>query len=106
LAIIEEQKVQKALALISSNPGMELQPQPVKHALPTLGFYDAFRVSLDRRVVEDNKKLSIPESSALKDYLLMCQSMGRSASIDNTIAAATRFYGTKVNTILRLTTMG
>ena len=41
-----------------------------------------------------NKKLNTPSLSALKDYLLICHSLGRSYSIDTTVALLTRFYGT------------
>jgi hypothetical protein len=35
-----------------------------------------------------NKKLNVPLTAALKDYLIMCYSIGRSCFIDATVAAA------------------
>ena len=40
-----------------------------------------------------NKKLDIPFSKALKEYLLMCHALGKRAGIDNVIKA--------INSILR-----
>jgi hypothetical protein len=35
-----------------------------------------------------NKKLAEPENYALREHLLMCYSMGKSAAVDNVIASA------------------
>ena len=85
----EEKKVQDALALIRENPRMKA----AEAARRTRASY----WRLTRRINGvprsssrggHNKKLDEPETKALREYLLMCHSMGRGASIDNTIAAA------------------
>jgi len=35
-----------------------------------------------------NKKLVVPQSEALKDYIKMCYTMGRSANIEVVVASA------------------
>ena len=41
-----------------------------------------------------NKKLNVPFTAALKEFLLMCHALGRPANIENVVAGA--------NSILRL----
>jgi DDE superfamily endonuclease len=85
----EEKKVQDALALIQKNPGMKA----AEAARTTRASY--WRLTRRLRGIPrsssrggHNKKLEEPETKALREYLLMCHTMGRGANIDNTIAAA------------------
>ena len=89
----EEQKVQKALALLRENPGMKI----AEAARRTHASYDY----IQRRKQGcqhsssrggHNKKLNIPSSSILKEYLLICYRIGHRASIDHII--------TSINSIL------
>jgi hypothetical protein len=85
----EEEKVQAALRLMKSNPGMKA----AEAARQTRASYERVRRQL-RGVPPSssrgglNKKLAEPESRALREHLLMCHSMGKSACIDNIIASA------------------
>ena len=84
----EEQKVQKALALLRENPRMKM----AEAARRTRASYDRVRRRKQgrRRSLSrggHNKKLNIPSSSALKEYLLMCYGIGRRASINHVVAS-------------------
>ena len=74
----EETKVQDALALLGENPKMKAS----EAARRLRG------VSRSSTRGGHNKKLDEPESKALREYLLVCHTMGRGANIDNIIAAA------------------
>jgi hypothetical protein len=85
----EENKVQNALALLRENPGMKATVA----ARQTRALY--YRVirrlngtprSLSRG--GHNKKLDLPFTKALKEYLLMCHTLGKRAGIDNVISSA------------------
>ena len=85
----EEEKVQIAIDLLRKNPSWKI----AKAARTARASYER----VHRRIQGiprsssrggHNKKLNTPSSSALKDYLLMLHGMGRSCSIDTTIAAA------------------
>jgi hypothetical protein len=85
----EEEKVQNALDLICQNPGMTAS----EAARQTRAAYHRLTRRLNGIPRSSsrgghNKKLNEPEDRALRDYLLMCHSMGRGASIENTVAAA------------------
>ena len=85
----EEQKVQKALALLRENPGMKI----AEAARRTHASYDRVRRRKQGRQRSSsrgghNKELNIPSSSALKEYLLMCHGIGHRASIDHVITSA------------------
>jgi hypothetical protein len=85
----EEDKVQKALALIHENPNIKVkeaacQTRAEYHRV--LRWLKGIPRSSSRG--GHNKKLNEPESRALKEYLLMCHGMGRGAGLDNVIAAA------------------
>jgi hypothetical protein len=85
----EERKVQEALDLIRKNPSIKA----TQAARETRASYP--RVLRRLKGIPrsstrggHNKKLGVPETVVLREYLLMCHSMGRSASIDHIIAAA------------------
>jgi hypothetical protein len=90
----KEEKVQRALKLLYENPGMKIATA----VRQTRAIYDRVRrrlkgISRSSAREGHNKKLNVPSTAALKDYLIMCHLIGRSCSIDATVAA--------VNSILR-----
>jgi hypothetical protein len=85
----EELKVQEALQLMKENPEMTA----AEAARQTRAPYE--RLRRRRRGVPasssrggQNKKLGEPETRALREHLLMCHALGKSASIDIVIASA------------------
>ena len=85
----KEDKVQKALELLRKNPGMKIATA----ARQARASYDRVRrriKGIPRSSARGghNKKLNVPSTAALKDYLIMCHSIGRSCSINATVAAA------------------
>ena len=85
----EEEKVLAALDLIRQNKGMKA----AEAARITRASYP--RVLRRLKGVPrsssrggHNKKLDIPSSEALKEYLLMCHALGKGAGIDNAVEAA------------------
>ena len=85
----EEQRVLDTLELIHKNPGLKVKAA----ARQTRASY--YRVRRRLKGIPrsssrggHNKKLDIPSTAALKEYLLMCHSLGKGASIDNCVAAA------------------
>jgi len=85
----EEEKVQQALDLIRRNPQMKLKEaaRQTRASYPRLWrrFNGVLRSSSRGG---HNKKLNKVESRALKEYLLMCYSIGRGAGIEHVVAAA------------------
>jgi hypothetical protein len=76
----EEEKVQRALKLLYENPGMKIATA----VRQTRAIYDRVRRRLKgipRSSARGghNKKLNVPLTAALKDYLIMCHSIGRSS---------------------------
>ena len=85
----KEKRVQDALALMRENPRMkatEAARQSRASYPRVLRRIKGVPRSSSRG--GHNKKLDEPESKALKEYLLMCHSMGQEAGIDNAIAVA------------------
>jgi hypothetical protein len=85
----EEEKVQRALKLLHENPSMKI----AMAVWQTGAIYDCVRRRLKgipRSSTRGghNKKLNIPSTAVLKEFLLMCHTLGKGASIDATIAAA------------------
>ena len=85
----EELKVQEALQLMKENPEMTA----AEAARQTRAPYE--RLRRRRRGVPasssrggQNKKLGEPETRALREHLLMCHALGKSASINIVIASA------------------
>jgi hypothetical protein len=85
----EEKKVQDAIELIQKHPGTTAAEAARK---TRCAYYRLTRrLNGTPRLSSrggHNKKLIVPESTALKHYLLMCYQIGRPANIDNTVAAA------------------
>jgi len=84
----EEEKVQQALELLRRNPGMKLK----EAARQTRASYSRPRrrnngILRSSSRGGHNKKLTQLETSTLKEYLLMCYSMGRGAGIEHVVAA-------------------
>jgi hypothetical protein len=84
----KEEKVQRALKLLYENPGIKIATA----VRQTRAIYDRVRRRLKRIPRSSaregyNKKLNVPSTAALKDYLIICHSIGRSCSIDATVAA-------------------
>jgi hypothetical protein len=85
----KERKVQQALDLLRINPDLSI-------AATCYATHVAYyRVTCQRNEIPrllsrggQNKKLDVPSTAALKEYLLMCYSLGRPAGIDSTIEAA------------------
>ena len=84
----EEIKVQKALDLLRSNPDLSIV---AVYRETRIAYY---RVMRRRRGILRlssrggyNKKLDVPSTKALREYLLIYYSLGRPTSIDNTIKA-------------------
>jgi hypothetical protein len=85
----EEKRVQDALALMRENPRMkatEAARQSRASYPRVLRRIKGVPRSSSRG--GHNKKLDEPKSKALREYLLMCHSIGRGAGIDNAIVAA------------------
>jgi hypothetical protein len=85
----EETKVQRAMALLQKHPEMKAS----KAARQTRASYPRLIRRLKGIPPSNsrgghNKKLGEPQTWALKDHLLMCHALGRSASIDHIIASA------------------
>jgi hypothetical protein len=83
----DEIKVQKAIELLRNNPGMTKaaaarQCRAAYHRLDRR--LKGIRRSSSRG--GHNKKLDVPSTAALKDYLLMYHLLGRGTSIDNCVA--------------------
>jgi hypothetical protein len=85
----KEEKVQKALKLIKDNPGMK--------AAKAARIMHASIICVRRRIKgiphsssrgSHNKKLDMPSSEALKEYLLMCHALSKGAGIDNIVTTA------------------
>ena len=79
----EEEKVQKALKLLEENPRISLS----KAAYKTRAAYYYIRRRLNNTLRSSsrggyNKKLNIPSSSTLKDYLLIYYTFRKGASIE------------------------
>jgi hypothetical protein len=84
----EENKVQNALALLRENPGMKATVA----ARQTRASYHRVIRRLNGTPRSSspgghNKKLDLPSTKALKEYLLMCHSLGKGAGIDNVISS-------------------
>ena len=85
----EEEKVQRALKLLRENLTMKIAVV----VRQTRAIYDRVRRCLKgipRSSTRGghNKKLNVPSTAALKEFLLMCHTLGKGASIDATVAAA------------------
>jgi hypothetical protein len=85
----EEEKVQRALKLLRKNPTMKIAVA----VRQTRAIYDHIHRRLKgipRSSTRGghNKKLNVPSTAALKEFLLMCYTLGKGASIDATVAAA------------------
>jgi hypothetical protein len=85
----KEEKVQRALKLLYKNPGIKIATA----VRQTRAIYN--RVCRQLKGIPRfsakkgyNKKLNVPLTAALKDYLIMCYLIGRSCSINATVAAA------------------
>jgi hypothetical protein len=85
----KEKRVQDTLALMRENPRMKA----TKAARQSRASYS--RVLRKIKGVPrssshegHNKKLDKPKSKVLREYLLICHSIGRGAGIDNVIALA------------------
>jgi hypothetical protein len=84
----EEEKVLAAFDLIRKNPGIKA----AEAACTTrASYYRVIRrlsgVSRSSSREGHNKKLDMPSTEALKEYLLMCHALGKGAGIDNLVAA-------------------
>jgi hypothetical protein len=85
----EEEKVQKALKLIKDNPGMKAaKAARITRASVTRVRRRMKGIPRSSSRGGHNKKLDMPSSEALKEYLLMCHALGKGAGIDNVVAAA------------------
>ncbi len=87
----EEEKVQRAIQILSENPGMKI----AKAARITRAPYDRLRGRLAGKLPSTsrgghNKKLSTVEDDALKDYLylLVAHQLGRPPNLTNIKASA------------------
>ena len=85
----KEKKVQNALALLRENPGMKAT---VAARQAHASYHRVIR-RLNGTLRSSsrgghNKKLDSPSTEALKEYLLMCHSLGKGAGIDNVISFA------------------
>jgi hypothetical protein len=85
----KEEKVQRALKLLYENPSIKIATAVQQ----TRTIYDRVRCQLKgilRSSAREgyNKKLNVPLTAALKDYLIICYLIGRSCSIDATVAVA------------------
>jgi hypothetical protein len=85
----EEKKVQAALQLMKSNPKMKAAEAACK---TRAAYHRVLRrlkgIPPSSSRGGQNKKLAEPENHALREHLLMCHSMGKSAAVDNVIASA------------------
>ena len=85
----KEKKVQDALALLQENPGMKAT---ITVQQTCASYYWLIRwlqgILCSSSWEGHNKKLDEPSTEALKDYLLMCYSLGKGASINNIITSA------------------
>jgi hypothetical protein len=85
----EEIKVQKALELLKNNPG--ITRKEACHILrATYGRVTRWLQGIRALHTRGghNKKLIVPQSEALKDYIEMCYAIGRSANIEVVVASA------------------
>ena len=86
---LKKKNYQDALALLRDNPRMKAT---VAARLCRASYHRVIRRlhgtlrSLSRR--GHNKNLDLPFTAALKEYLLVCYSLGKGAGIDNCVAAA------------------
>jgi hypothetical protein len=85
----EEAHVQEAIQLLQDNPGMKI----ASAARQTRAIYHRVRRRLKGIPRSSsrgghNKKLNVPSSDALKDYLIICHNIGWPANIDALIRAA------------------
>jgi hypothetical protein len=88
-AVHEESKIQDAMALLQKYPKMKAAEAARKTRAsypPLIRRLKGVPPSNSRG--GHNKKLAEPQTSALKDHLLMCHAIGRSADIDHIIASA------------------
>ena len=95
----EEEKVLAALDLIHKIPGMKaaeaVRRTRVSYPRVLRRLKGVLRSSTRGGY---NKKLDVPSSEALKEYLLMCHALGKGASIDNAVSATNsilRYQGSK-----------
>jgi hypothetical protein len=85
----EEIKVQKALELLKNNPGMtRREAYHISHAAYGRVTRRLQGIRGSHICGGHNKKLAVPQSKALKDYIEMCYAMGRSANIEVVMASA------------------
>jgi predicted DNA binding protein len=85
----EEIKVQKALELLKNNPRItQKEACYISRAIYSrvTRRLQGIRALHIRRGY--NKKLTVPQSKALKDYIEMCYAIGRSTNIEVVIASA------------------
>jgi hypothetical protein len=79
----KEEKVLSALDLIRQNKGMKIMRAAYPRVLRRL---KGVPRSSSRGAT--TRKLDIPSSEVLKEYLLMCHALGKGAGIDNAVEAA------------------
>jgi hypothetical protein len=85
----EEAKIQEAMALLRKHPKMKATEAVRKTRASYLRLIRRLKgVPPSNSRGGHNKKLAEPQTWALKDHLLMCHALGRSASIDHIIASA------------------
>jgi hypothetical protein len=85
----EEEKVQKVLKLINDNPGMKAAKViQITHASVTCVRCQMKGIPSSSSQKGHNKKLDMPSSEALKEYLLICHALGLGAGINNIVTAA------------------
>ena len=100
----EEIKVQKALELLKNNPGItQKKAYYISCAIYGRVIYQLHGIpgSYTRR--GHNKKLTLPQSEALKDYIKMCYTIGHSANIEVIMASTNSILqcNSSIDTVLR-----
>ena len=84
----KEEKVQKALQLLRENPGMKI----TKAVQQTRTIYDRIRRRLNSTLRSvsrggHNKKLNVPSTAALKEFLLIYYTLGQLTNIENVVVS-------------------
>jgi hypothetical protein len=100
----KENKVQNALALLQENPGMKATVAARQtHALYHRVIRRLNRTPRSLSQEGHNKKLDLPSTKALKEYLLMCYSLGKKAGINNVISFTNSIlrYNSSITTVSR-----
>jgi hypothetical protein len=82
------EKVESALSLLKSNPGMTRREAcHHTHAAYKRVTRRIHGISPSNTCGGHNKKLQVPQTEALKDYITMCYDMGLSANIEAIVAS-------------------